>query len=252
MFAGQITAGQAIHKSGRIERQQTADAMDERRPLEAVLQEASGCKVCIERKDVWEQCLTTNGHGCSACKKVFEAKTWNAKMVKRHRLFDRDLVCSDCAERGYASGKYDEYQCEECFEILGSLKFDRRSKYKKKRRKNFRLVCQECLRVTRCSSCNTKYEAKYWTKPEQKNHASCLQTKLLCKACRAQGFNPWNLKAYRCQACAYKFGANRFNKRKLYNFNSKRTRKLLCLHCEGSVSSCKEEEIGNARRATAP
>ena len=82
MFAGQIAAGQAIRKSRRIGRQQIADAMDERRPLEAVLQEASGCKVCIERKDVWEQCLTTNGHGCSACKKVFEAKTWNAKMLR--------------------------------------------------------------------------------------------------------------------------------------------------------------------------
>ena len=48
-----------------------------------------------------------------AAKKVFEAKTWNAKMVQKHRLFDRDLVCPDCAKRGYASGKYDEYQCED-------------------------------------------------------------------------------------------------------------------------------------------
>ena len=39
--------------------------------------------------------------------------TWNAKMVQKHRLFDRDLVCPDCAKRGYASGKYDEYQCED-------------------------------------------------------------------------------------------------------------------------------------------
>ena len=107
MFAGQITAGQAIRKSRRIRRQQIADAMAERRPLEADLQEASGCKLCIERKDVWEQCLTINGHGCSACKKVFEANTWNAKMVQNHRHFDRDLVCPDCAERGYAPGKYD-------------------------------------------------------------------------------------------------------------------------------------------------
>ena len=121
MLAGQITAEQAIRNSHRIGRQQTADAMAEGRPLESDLQQASGCKLCIERKDVWEQCLTPNGHGCSACKKVFEASTWNAKMVRNHRRFDRDLVCPACAERGYAPGKYDERQGEDCFEKAGSL-----------------------------------------------------------------------------------------------------------------------------------
>ena len=46
-------------------------------------------------------------------------------MVRNHRRFDRDLVCQACAERGYAPGKYDEHQCEECFEKFGSLKFEK-------------------------------------------------------------------------------------------------------------------------------
>ena len=224
--------------------------MAEGRPLESDLQQASGCKRCIERKDVWEQCLTPNGHGCSACKKVFEASAWNATRLKNHRRFDRDLVCPGCAERGYASGKYDQHQCEECFEMLGSLKFDRQSKSKKKRVKNCRLVCQECLRKHRCSSCKTRYELKYWSKQELKNHASCLHTKLVCKACRAQGFTPWNLEAYTCQECACKFGANRFSKTKLYDFNSHRRDKLHCLQCERGARGCKKAR-GNARSIAA-
>ena len=87
--------------------------------------EASGCKLCAGRDTAWKNCLNSNSHGCSACKNVFDASSWNAEMVRNHRRFDRDLVCPACAERGYAPGKYDERQCEECFEKFGSLKFEK-------------------------------------------------------------------------------------------------------------------------------
>ena len=181
--------------------------------------------------------MTPNSHGCSACKKVFEASAWNATRLRNHRRFDRDLVCPGCAERGYASGKYDQHQCEECFEMLGSLKFDRQSKSKKKRVKNCRLVCQECLRKHRCSSCKTRYELKYWSKHERKNHNSCLKTKMVCKDCRAQGFTPWNLEAYTCHTCSGKFGVNKFGTSEAKYFNCKRRTKLQCLQCDASAEA---------------
>ena len=72
--------------------------------------------------------MTPNGHGCAACKEVIEASAWNERMIRNHHYLNRDLVCPRCAERGYARGKNDEHQCDECFEKFGSLKFDRKSK----------------------------------------------------------------------------------------------------------------------------
>ena len=147
----------------RSQMQEASNAMPEGRPRESGPQEASGCKRCVERDDIWKQSLTPNGHGCSACKNVFDASCWNAMRVKHHRHCDRDLVCPGCAERGYAPGKYDEHQCEECFEKFGSLKFDKYVLKNTKTRKN-RLVCKECQTKLRCGKCKTTYEMKCWTK----------------------------------------------------------------------------------------
>ena len=62
----------------------------------------------------------------------------------------------------------------------------------------------------RCSSCKRRYELKYWGKHERKNQNSCLKTKLVCKACRAQGFTAWSVEAYTCHTCSCKFGPNKF------------------------------------------
>ena len=96
--------------------------------------------------------------------KVFDASAWNARMSRNHRGLNRDLVCPGCAERGYAPGKYDEHQCEECLETFGSLKFDRKSKYKTKRNEKCRWVCKACLTKIQCSSWKTAYELKYWSR----------------------------------------------------------------------------------------
>ena len=108
--------------------------MTEGRPLESEAQKTAECKRCIARSNgIWKACLTPNGHECAACKEVIEAGAWNKKMIRNHHYLNRDLVCPRCVARGYAPGKYDEHQCEECLEKFGSLKFDRKSKYKKKK-----------------------------------------------------------------------------------------------------------------------
>ena len=184
--------------------------MSEGRAFESNQQEAARCKRCLERNDDWNQNLTLNDHGCSACKKVFDASAWNWKVIKNHREHDRDLVCEGCTERGYAPGRYEEHKCEECLEIFGSLKFDRKNKYNMTRVQSGRLVCQECMTSLQCSSCKKRYELKYWGKHERKNHHSRLKTKLICKACRAQGFTAWSVEAYTCHTCSCKFGPNKF------------------------------------------
>ena len=217
--------------------QQALNAMPERPPSESSSQEASRCKRCIERDDVWNQNLKLNDHGCSACKKVFDASAWSWKVIKSHRERDRDLVCADCTERGYASGKYEEHQCEECLEIFGSLKFDRKRKYNTKRSQSCRLLCEDCVKSLRCSTCKTRYGLKYWSKQERKNHNSCLKTKLVCKACRAQGFTPWSVEAYTCHTCLCKFGPNKFATHALQNFINKRRAKVQCLQCDTAVEA---------------
>ena len=120
----------------------------------------AGCKRCAERDTAWKNCLTSDGHGCSACKNVLDASSWTWERVRAHRRFDRDLVCPSCAERGYAPGKYDEHQCEECFDKLGSLKFDKFVLSHTKIRKN-RLVFKECHTKLRCSKCKTARHHAY-------------------------------------------------------------------------------------------
>ena len=212
--------------------------MPEGRPLESDAQKTAECRRCIESNGVWKECLTPNGHGCAACKEVIEARAWNKKMIKNHHYLNRDLVCPRCVARGYAPGKYDEHQCDECLEKFGSLKFDRKSKYNKKRNAKYRLVCKACqtkIRSTlRCSSCMGAYELTYWSKSERRNHRSPKHTNLVCKACRAAGFTPWSLTAYTCQTCACKFGAKKFDRMKLANFKSRLSRKLHCLQCESN------------------
>ena len=70
--------------------------------------EASGCKRCAERDTAWENCLTSNGHGCSVCKNVLDASSWTREKVRAHRRLAIDLVWPSSAERGYVPGQKDE------------------------------------------------------------------------------------------------------------------------------------------------
>ena len=201
------------------------------RTQKAAPQEASGCKRCVERDGVWKQGLTANSHGCSACKSVFVASSWNAEMVNNHQRFNRDLVCPTCAERGYAPGKYDEHRCLECFEQFGSLNFDKRVLHNSKRQERSRLVCKTCQTKLRCGKCNTSYDLKYWSESERDNHASSQRTKLVCKECRAQGTHPKDLETYTCQTCRCKFGAQKFNRNLLWHHKYDGRKKPQCMQC---------------------
>ena len=150
--------------SGPGQAHRASDAGSAERPRETVPHEDSVCKRCIERDDVWKQSLTLDAHGCSACKNVFDASSWDLQMIKNHRHSDRDLVCPGCAERGYAPGRYDEYQCEECLENFGSLKFNKHELQNAKRRKGSSLACEDCRTELRCSKCHIAFDLECWSK----------------------------------------------------------------------------------------
>ena len=203
----------------------------------------SVCKRCVERDD-WNHSLTPNSHGCSACKKVFDAGAWSAQIIRHHRHSNRDLVCPGCAERGIAPGKYDEHQCEECLERLGRLAFDKYVLYNAKRQEKSRLVCLNCQTKLRCGKCKTAYELKYWSKSERDHHASSQGTTLVCKACRALGFHPCDLETYTCQTCACSYGARRFQKIQLDNHKNHNRKKLQCMQCVAGA----EERVRQLRK----
>ena len=69
-------------------------------------------------------------------------------------------MCPGCAERGFAPGKYDEHQCEECLDRLGCLAFDKYVLYNAKRREKSRLVCQDCQTEPRRDKCKRAYDLK--------------------------------------------------------------------------------------------
>ena len=203
----------------------------QKRTRESGPQEALPCKRCVQRDTVWKQCMTANLHGCSACKNVFDASSWNTEMLRNHRRFDRDLVCSACAERGFAPGKYDEHQCEECFEKFGSLMFDKQQLSRPPQGIRSRLRCHTCQTTIRCSKCQTAIEMKVWSKSARNRYFDGQRTMFVCKSCRAQGFHPDDLKTYKCQTCAGEFGGHKFHHKVLKVYQYKKTEKLQCIQC---------------------
>ena len=173
-------------------------------------------------------------------KNVFDASSWVETLMKNHLYHDRDLVCSDCAERGYEPGKHTEYQCQECLGKFGSSMFDKTLLFNKKRgekyREKERLACHPCRTHLRCSKCKTAYELSYWSRNERRNHSNpTIQVKLVCKECRARGINPHDLKTYKCQTCNEKFGALKFDKVQIHNYNANIIWKLNCLQCVARI-----------------
>ena len=103
--------------------------------------------------------------------------------------------------------------------------------------------------VLRCSKCNMAYEDACWTRIQRQNHRAS-QTKLVCKACQAQGFHPRNLEAYTCQTCNSNFGARRFKKVLLNNYKQRPCVRLECIQCVAQKREKKES--ATAQYAEAP
>ena len=91
----------------------------------------------------WATTLRANTHGCSKCRKVLDQSHWSTQVVKNHRHFQRDLVCTDCLNNGFSPGRYEQYECQQCKLTLGSLKFAKMMLANFKRRESTPLICED-------------------------------------------------------------------------------------------------------------
>ena len=74
------------------------------------------------------------GYKRATCKHVFAVRSWQDHTVENHRFKNIDLVCPGCPERGYAPGRDDEDQYEECLQKVGPFRFNKCKLYNSKKR----------------------------------------------------------------------------------------------------------------------
>ena len=177
------------------------------------------CRCCATKEGVWNQRLKIQTHGCAVCHSVLSENSWNPKTIGSHLSHFRDLVCPRCTMRGYAPHRYESYQCTSCLETFGFRQFlhYNLSLRKAKREVDPDLVCTNCRPKLRCSRCGEGYEDAYWPRYQRLHHLR-LQTKLVCKPCRAQGFHAKDVVSYTCQSCKGKFGSRKFSRALLSKF----------------------------------
>ena len=122
------------------------------------------CPQCVAHVARWDHSLTPITHGCSACKHVFHDEHWSENLMCQPHSKHGDLVCRACTERGYASGRYGSYRCQQCLEELRSARFERHLLPDVERQKGATLICEDCQWKTQCARCDARFEDKYWAK----------------------------------------------------------------------------------------
>ena len=217
-------------------------------PRERMAQRSTPCKRCVHSEHIWKQSLTSQSHGCGACKNVFKASCWSANLTKAHQSKNHDLVCPDCKKRGYASGKYTDYQCEDCGQMFGCKKFKKHVLQNAQRQTTSRRICIDCAQKLRCCSCKIAYHQESWTKTERNNHKA-QGTKLVCKSCRAAGFRPCNVTAFKCQTCECLLGSKKFDSGLLRKHTQGKGVHLRCLECSERKTKHADVHLGQPNKS---
>ena len=119
----------------------------------------------------------------------------------------------------------------------GSAKFNDRLMPDAQRKKTTSLAREDYQSALRCDRCKKAFGQEHWTQRDRSNR-QFGHTKLVCQACRAEGFDARNLRAYTCQACGGSFGRRKFNTMMLRRSEDSGGRHLKCLHCCIDVVRC--------------
>ena len=213
------------------------------------------CRCCAAKKDVWKQYLRIQTHGCAACLNVLSERRWKPKTIENHRRKCRDLVCPRCTLRGYTPDRYESFQCTLCLEMFGFHQFLHSdfSKQRVKREMHPDYVCTNCRPKLRCSKCGEGYDDSYWPKHQRKEHLR-LQTRLVCKPCRSQGFHAKDIVSYTCHSCKGKFGSRKFSRASLaksWKNNGMTLKCIQCLAARQKTTSTSAFTTGTANGGTA-
>ena len=104
------------------------------------------------------------------------------------------------------------------------------------------LVCTNCRPKLRCSRCGEGYEDAYWPRAQKLQHLR-LQTKLVCKPCRAQGFHARDVVSYICQSCKGKFGSRKSSRASLAKSWRNNCKTLKCKQCVAATKETKKAAL---------
>ena len=102
----------------------------------------------------------------------------------------------------------------------------------------------------RCDRCRVPYDPKIWSKAEKDNKQH-QKTKLVCKTCRAEGYNPDDLKTYTCSRCHRSSGWKLFDPQQMSDYKYHQQPKLECKECVCLVKSkitCLKERMKESKR----
>ena len=162
---------------------------------------------------------------CDRCQKAYGKKDWTRQERYRNKVRKTRLICQACRAEGFHPRDLKAYTCQRCRRSLGAKKYNlyMLAKYKKHARtgKESDLICKDCPLQIRCDRCKRAFDGEYWTQAERKNKRS-LQTRLVCHACRAEGYHSHDLRTYPCHTCAGHFGSKKYSHIMLKNFKQRR------------------------------
>ena len=171
---------------------------------------------------------------CDRCQKVHRKKDWTRQQLYRRKVRQTQLVCHACRAEGFHPRDLKTYTCQRCSRSFGAKKFNlyMLAKYKKYARagKVSNLICKECPLQLSCDRCKKAFDRQNWTRSEW-NNKKYHKTRLVCRACRAEGYHAHDLRTYPCHACAGHFGAKKFNHNMVKNFKQRRRLGLECMSC---------------------
>ena len=197
--------------------------------------------------------MLENCHGCSKCKRILSETQWSKDVLKHHQAKKRELVCSDCQQKGYSTGRYEDYPCKQCQNSYGSLKYNAQDLKNFKRENQSKLICQECKSKLRCAACKVAFPRTAWTKKERDNYECRNErekpTALVCKGCRKAGYTPDDVETYTCQHCHKKEGCKSFDPELIHHRKTHGRQKMICNTCIPKLATRTKELQAKLRKS---
>ena len=169
------------------------------------------CKIQFPNEEI-----PSGKHKCWACRNIFDNTEWTKKILSKHRLCQRRIVCTACAILGYTSRDVSTYCCIDCNRNLGRTMFHR-SELRKSRQRRKPLRCLKCKSKCKCIVCGHRFEQN---KKKRENQ--------ICSECRQNGYSMMHRESYTCTACKMSGGYRKFI---ITSTVYRHKKHLLCVDC---------------------
>ena len=193
------------------------------------------CHVCKIRFPNEE--IPSGKHKCWACRNIFDNTEWTKKILSKHRLCQRRIVCTACTILGYTSRDVSTYCCIDCNRNLGHSMYNKYVLQNFKKRDD-KLTCLECGNKCKCTHCGRRFE---WCGHKKRQKTG------LCQECKESGYTMRHTETYTCTACKKSAGYSKFNavsSAPLYPGK----KMLMCIECQVRKTKKKRKNRKPRRR----